>query len=224
MWRTIARWIGVVAGGLAMCAGEGWAGPRADIVVYADHQPPPITTNPFSAQEDPDDPITKILLERVPGLYNPLGSQSWEVEAWGKYVLLSNYDEKGGGLFQNIVDQRIGVFDTEKKTFCQLDLDPTTTVSRRSGRPSGGASRDSGVALQAREDVGRVVVRLVESAVSPPAPAVSPPSTAIAWPVTSETSKPHALGGFAARVRLLQRAAKFWGSRPCELAERHRVV
>jgi hypothetical protein len=120
--------MGVVLG-LTICAGEGWASPRADIVVYADHQPPPITSNPFLAQEDSDDPITKILLERVPGLYNPLGAGSWEVEAWGKYVFLSNYDEAGIGLFQNIIDQRIGVFDTEKKTFCQLDLDPSTNVN-----------------------------------------------------------------------------------------------
>ena len=123
------RWIEVLAALLTTLASPTWASPRADIVVYADHQPPPITTNPFVAQEDADDPATNILLEAVPGLYDPLGTITWSIEAWGKYVLLAPYDEAGGGLFANIADQRIGVFDTEKKTFCQLDIDPNAVVN-----------------------------------------------------------------------------------------------
>lgn len=109
---------------------------RADVVVYGDHQPP-LTRNgaqfvsPFVQREDLDppvmDPETRIRLEVVPGLKNPKGSVGWGIAAWGKYVLFGNYDEGISFFGQMIDDQRIGIFDTESKNFCQLDLAPGST-------------------------------------------------------------------------------------------------
>ena len=126
----MARRFGILAAGvLATLARASSAGPFPDIVVYADHQPPTVTSNPFVSKEFSDDPETKILLEVIPGLQNPLGTANWEVYGWGKYVLLSNYDEAYRSFDQDIADQRIGILDTEKKTFCQLDLDPNAAVN-----------------------------------------------------------------------------------------------
>jgi hypothetical protein len=45
----------------------------------------------------------------------PAGTMPWGIAVWGKYVLVGNYDEQASGVFQNIADQRIGVFDMETR-------------------------------------------------------------------------------------------------------------
>lgn len=102
---------------------------RADIVVYGDHVPARTNRgdafpNPFTAQATAADPVTTAAFKEIPGLRNPRGTARWGIAAWAKYVLLGNYDHKGAGVFQTIEDQRIGLYDSERKTFCQLDLDP----------------------------------------------------------------------------------------------------
>src|SRR5688572_8961751 len=105
---------------------------RSDVVVYGDHVPvidrqgDPFVDS-FAVREDNNDPLTRVFLKPVPGIKHPKGSSSWGLESWAKYVFLGNYDDKQGGVFQDIEDQRIGVFDSERQTFCQLDLDPSGT-------------------------------------------------------------------------------------------------
>jgi hypothetical protein len=102
----------------------------ADVVVYADHVPAMTQSNtpfvnPFTDPiEAPDDTPTRILVSTSPGLRLPLGSSNWGAAAWGKYVLIGNYDEGANGVFQVIEDQRVGVFDSETHAFCELDIDP----------------------------------------------------------------------------------------------------
>src|SRR5262245_39730488 len=107
---------------------------RADIVVYGDHQPAVLNdgtplTNPFVSRSTSADPPTTAAFKVIPGLGHPRGSQTWGIAAWAKYVLLGNYDQHQSGIFQTIEDQRIGLYDSEKKTFCQLDLDPTQSTN-----------------------------------------------------------------------------------------------
>jgi hypothetical protein len=107
---------------------------RADIVVYGDHVPAHTNSgdpfpNPFTAQAASGDPVTTTVMKEIPGLRHPRGTTSWGVEAWATYVFLGNYDHEGGGVFQTIEDQRIGLYDSERKTFCQLDLDPTRSTN-----------------------------------------------------------------------------------------------
>ena len=107
---------------------------RADIVVYGDHVPAHTNRgdpfpNPFTAQATTADPVTTAVLKEIPGLRHPRGTTSWGVAAWAKYVLLGNYDHKGAGVFQTIEDQRIGLYDSERKVFCQLDLDPARATN-----------------------------------------------------------------------------------------------
>src|SRR6266581_5635219 len=109
--------------------------PRADIVVYGDHA---FTTfrdgvsfqNPRDYREDGDDPITRLKYETVPGMQNVLGTVQWGSEAYGKYVLLGDYKS----IFQTAADQRIGIFDSERKTFCSLDVDPNVVGTQGSQR------------------------------------------------------------------------------------------
>jgi hypothetical protein len=113
----------------ALCACEN-PDLRSDVVVYADHVPQlkndgdPFQ-NPFVAQATSADPATTGAVKAIPGLSYPAGAKGWGVAAWAKYAFLGNYDHKGSGVFQNIEDQRFGVYDSEKKSFCQLDLDPS---------------------------------------------------------------------------------------------------
>jgi len=87
---------------------------RADIVVYGDHVPAYTNSgdpfpNPFTAQATSGDPVTTTVMKEIPGLRHPRGTASWGVEAWATYVFLGNYDHEGGGVFQNIEDQRIHI-------------------------------------------------------------------------------------------------------------------
>lgn len=107
---------------------------RADIVVYGDHLPEHTNRgdpfpNPFTAQSLAGDPVTTAAFKEIPGLRHPRGTASWGVAAWAKYVFLGNYDHRGSGIFQTIEDQRIGLYDSERKTFCQLDLDPARATN-----------------------------------------------------------------------------------------------
>src|ERR1041384_4351391 len=102
---------------------------RADIVVYGDHLPPRTDQgnpfpNPFTAQSLAGDPVTTAAFKEIPGLQNPRGSVSWGVAAWAKYVFLGNYSHKAELFGHHVEDQRVGLYDSERKTFCQLDLDP----------------------------------------------------------------------------------------------------
>lgn len=103
--------------------------PRVDIVVYGDHVPAftqrgDAFSNPFTARSTTGDPETTAVLKEIPGLQQPRGAVSWGIAAWAKYVLLGNYAHIGTPFGQNIEDQRIGLYDSEHKAFCQLDLDP----------------------------------------------------------------------------------------------------
>jgi hypothetical protein len=122
------------------------AAPRADVVAYGDHPlsatlgglpfAPPLT----SCDRASDSVICpagglKTLLdyEVVPGLSHPLGTTGWGLATFGKYVLMGNYELGISGLAFgtppiNVADQQIGVFDSEEKTFCVLDLDPQVSA------------------------------------------------------------------------------------------------
>lgn len=108
--------------------------PRADIVVYGDHVPAftqrgdPFP-NPFTARSMTGDPETTAVLKAIPGLQHPRGAVSWSVAAWAKYVLLGNYAHIATPFGQHIEDQRIGLYDSEHKAFCQLDLDPARSTN-----------------------------------------------------------------------------------------------
>lgn len=108
----------------------------SDVIVYADSMPSHKLgglgwENPF------DENGTRVTVEGVAGLRVPKGAAGWTTANWAKYVFLTNYEEGGSiiGCFPppaicrapGIEDQRIGVFDTETKAFCELDLDPNTT-------------------------------------------------------------------------------------------------
>lgn len=105
---------------------------RADTVVYGDHLPAldragnPFV-NPIAAREDANDAVNLALVKPVAGIQNPKGSATWGLASFGKYVFWGNYDTENRGIFQDIEDQRIGVFDSEKHQACQLDLDPSGT-------------------------------------------------------------------------------------------------
>jgi hypothetical protein len=121
---------------LFLCPAQGCDNPdaRADVVVYGDHVPQikndgtPFV-NPFTSRSLPGDPLTTSVMRAVPGLKNPRGTIGWSVASWAKYVFIGNYDHKNSGVFQNIEDQRIGVYDSERKEFCQLDLDPSAATN-----------------------------------------------------------------------------------------------
>src|SRR5262245_42908825 len=107
---------------------------RADIVVYGDHLPEHTNTgdpfpNPFTARSLASDAVTTAAFKEIPGLRHPRGTASWGIAAWAKYVFLGNYDHRGSGAFQHIEDQRIGHYDSERKEFCQLDLDPARSTN-----------------------------------------------------------------------------------------------
>lgn len=102
---------------------------RADIVVYGDHLPARTDQgnpfpNPFTARSTTADPETTAVFKEIPGLGNPRGAVSWGVAAWAKYVFLGNYSHNADLFGHHVEDQRIGLYDSERKTFCQLDLDP----------------------------------------------------------------------------------------------------
>jgi hypothetical protein len=107
---------------------------RSDIVYYADHVPQlknngePFS-NPFTAQATAADPVTTGAIKAIAGLAYPAGTKGWGAAAWAKYAFMGNYDHKGSGVFQSIEDQRFGVYDSEKKVFCQLDLDPARVAN-----------------------------------------------------------------------------------------------
>jgi hypothetical protein len=108
-----------------------------DVIAYADHlpqffQPQGIGPAPF-ATPFCDGPAgscvlapnaTRIRLAEVPGIRHPVGTEPWGHATWSKYVLVGNYDERSTGIFQTVEDQRIGLFDIEARTFCEIDLEP----------------------------------------------------------------------------------------------------
>jgi hypothetical protein len=104
-----------------------------DIVAYTDeiptHTPEGSETfvNPFLDQEElPIPPAlrTRIRVAGVGDVRIPRGAGPWGHATWSKYVLVGNYDEGSGGIGQKLEDQVIGVYDTELRRFCELDLRP----------------------------------------------------------------------------------------------------
>ncbi len=126
----LAALLGPIAAGRARAVTE-----PADVIVYADRVPAATASgaafvNPFIApREDPDDSPTRLLVSRASGLRLPRGTGNWGVATWGKYVLVGNYDENAQGVFQDIEDQVVGVFDSETHAFCELDIDPSVRAN-----------------------------------------------------------------------------------------------
>jgi hypothetical protein len=111
-----------------------------DVGVFADHQPayrrgvagsrvPVAFANPFDERELASDPITRSRLRISEGLGVPLDTFPTRVVAWGKYVLIGQYDDEYTGVFQVLTDQRMGVFDTETNAFCEIVVDPAANTS-----------------------------------------------------------------------------------------------
>ncbi len=130
------RIVGIVVVLSILIANAASGAPRSDIVVYGDHVPtytrdgiPHFFANPFTERDEPDDPDTRVLVEPVSGVRSPIGTVTWSIEAFGKYVFVGNYDEGHAGVGENIEDHRVGVFDTETKTFCELDMNPAAVVN-----------------------------------------------------------------------------------------------
>jgi hypothetical protein len=137
----IVRWVVVATYAFPLLPAWGATDP-VDVIVYGDHVPSVQSNgtpffNPFvNPVEDNDTPPdstqdtpTRLVMKTAPGLGYPLGSHAWGHVSWGKYVLLGSYDEAAGGGGQHIDDQRIGVFDTESGSFCQLDVDPSVAAN-----------------------------------------------------------------------------------------------
>lgn len=60
------------------------------------------------------------------------GLAGWDVAAWGKYVFSGNFEEGGNGFCLDcnggpiaVEDQGFGVYDSERRRYCILDLDPS---------------------------------------------------------------------------------------------------
>lgn len=111
-----------------------------DIVIYADH---PLTTpegslvpNPFDGPSGSRARATVV----AGGLRHPLGTSAWGNTSWAKYVFLGNY----GGFESHAEGQRVGVFDSERRKLCELDIDASSAFSVQMlgvGRPQEPRSR-----------------------------------------------------------------------------------
>jgi hypothetical protein len=113
--------------------------PDADVVLYGDHVPefkrhdfgetPMPFINPFDAREEAVDPFTRLVVEPVAGLRNPIGTLQWGQTTFGKFVILGDFQ----GLFFT-ARQAIGVFDSEEKTFVAIhpSTDPDNRGTQRS--------------------------------------------------------------------------------------------
>jgi len=107
----------------------------ADIAVYGeqpatfrnDVTPFPPSGSIFTFQQDADDPVTRLKYTTVSGFQNGLGRYTHRISTFGKYVILGNGETASIG--GNATDFRVGVFDTETKTYCDLIIDPTIPAS-----------------------------------------------------------------------------------------------
>jgi len=104
-----------------------------DILAYSDDYPVHTLGGASFANPFFDGP-TRIRVEAVPGLSIPRGSTSWSSASWRKYVFMTNYEEGDAGYslsppFPAVADQRIGVFETESRKFCELDIDPSVSLN-----------------------------------------------------------------------------------------------
>jgi hypothetical protein len=95
---------------------------QSDVTVYTAYLPTltalkTMFTNPFA------DGATRIGVVPTPGLGLPLGTTTWGNVSWGKYVIIGNFDENEVGFGQKgIQAQSVGVFDSERRSFCRLDI------------------------------------------------------------------------------------------------------
>jgi hypothetical protein len=112
----------------------------AEAVIYADHLPAyrpngtPFPASPFLDDKEctsapgspcsPPDPDTRLRMEVATGLKLPLGTMSWSLASWRKYVFIAPFTDRAAGVLANVDDQQIGIFNTETKAFCLLDLQP----------------------------------------------------------------------------------------------------
>ncbi|HZR84227.1 MAG TPA: hypothetical protein VFD92_24225 [Candidatus Binatia bacterium] len=113
---------------------------RADVIIYGDHDLDTFADgtqfrNPFTYQTDRTpgsvDPVTRLKLETVPGIRNTPGALQWGLATYGKYVVVGDFAGLSTFLInKNADDQQIGIFDSEAKTFCKLDVDPDPIVKR----------------------------------------------------------------------------------------------
>lgn len=119
---------------------------RADIVAYSDGIPsltlggalfaPPVPSCERVPSPGNCGGQTRTFLdhESVSGMQHPVGAVGWGLATFGKYVLLGNYEQGSSGTaligppISPLLDQQIGVFNTEENTFCVLDLDPANLV------------------------------------------------------------------------------------------------
>jgi hypothetical protein len=82
----------------------------------------------FTFQQDADDPVTRLKYTTVSGFQNGLGRYTHRIQ----HVRQVRDPRQRGG---NGVDRRqrdglrVGVFDTETKTYCDLIIDPTIPAS-----------------------------------------------------------------------------------------------
>lgn len=134
MRRSVACGLGAM---LLACLARDTAavdGP-ADVVVYANKVPAQKSTG--GAFENPfDEGSTRIVVEPITSpvpLRYPKGASGWGLATWAKYVFLANYEEGAAGAAQPpyvfIDDQRMGVFDTELRRFCEIDVDPAVAAN-----------------------------------------------------------------------------------------------
>jgi hypothetical protein len=97
----------------------------ADVVGYTDHVPAvgPDGQTPFTNPVVDQD--TTIRISPQSGDFRlPRGAGTWSHVTWSKYVVVGNYSETHNGISQQVEDQRVGVYDTELRRFCELDLNP----------------------------------------------------------------------------------------------------
>jgi hypothetical protein len=134
-WRGVAAaMFGVAALGIASANATNLP---ADIVVYGEQRSSfrdgNAATNPFPSSggifeyhHDADDPVTRLKFRDIPGLANELGQFPHGIATFGKYVLLGNGATLSVGGTASV--RSIGIFDTETKMYCNLDIPTANPV------------------------------------------------------------------------------------------------
>jgi len=90
---------------------------------------------------NPDDPITRLKFTHVPGLKNAPGRFTHRITSFGKYIVMGNGATQSVG--GNSTDLRVGIFNAESKSYCDLILDPYDGALAQlvTGNPTGRKSR-----------------------------------------------------------------------------------
>src|SRR5262249_2857248 len=106
-----------------------------DIAVYGEQSayfrdgttPFPTNGGIFEDQQEGDDPVTRLEFNAITGMKNTLGSFPMRHTTFGKYVIVGNGKTTSAG--GSVVDQRIGIYDSESKQFCSLLVHANTNAS-----------------------------------------------------------------------------------------------